>query len=193
MVFVGLRASPSVKDGVAACEQSEAFRMPQEAVQALWNAEALDDLAAGDVQDIDGKKSVALSEKVLRRVSKLELAVACAGFGKITDFVPQVCCPKDDSSSDVRRGEDRSAGGRSRSESDREDAVLVFGEGSFELEVDAVKAEDVDASAACADSDGFVVVLEAKVKGEIAVGEGERRDVFVFADIPSDHTAIFAA
>lgn len=69
----------------------------------------------------------------------------------------------------------------------------MFCEGSFELEVDAIEAEDVEASAACADGDGFVVVLELKVKGEIAVGEGERRDIFVFADIPSDDAAIIAA
>lgn len=31
-VFVDLWASPSVEDGVAACEQGEAFRVPQKAV-----------------------------------------------------------------------------------------------------------------------------------------------------------------
>ncbi len=70
----------------------------------------------------------------------------------------------------------------------------MFREGFFKLERKVVKAEDKDAAACSADGDDLVVVvLKAKIERSIIVGEGKREDIFVCAEIPSDHAAIFAA
>ncbi len=72
-----------MKDSITACEKGEAFGMPQEAVEALWDTKRVDDLSCGNIEDIDGKESIALCEEILRRVTELESAVACIGFGEV--------------------------------------------------------------------------------------------------------------